>query len=195
MNSDHPILILAVASLLTSAVALGELANHAEINASGQQVKGVIMLNQAAGDSHQQVNTRLVSAGHQASTRVNITQRQAAPTPEQQAQDAGAHIRGPAFSRGTGVLGVNQGAGYANQQINAVRIELGSLPDSLDDVSLAQSVAPSSLDSGTVASQTGQRVISIDDQAFADSRGVVQLNQSAGVGNRMVNNLGIRVME
>lgn len=69
------------------------------------------------------------------------------------------------------------------------------MPESLDDSGLAMSAAPSSLNSGAVAPQSGQRQVSIDDQAFADSRGVVQLNQSAGVGNRMVNNLGIRIMD
>lgn len=45
------------------------------------------------------------------------------------------------------------------------------------------------------AAGTGQRQISIDDQAFADSRGVVQPNQSAGAGSHMVNSLGIRIMD
>ncbi|MFO7704534.1 MAG: hypothetical protein R6V43_05275 [Halopseudomonas sp.] len=44
------------------------------------------------------------------------------------------------------------------------------------------------------AAGTGQRQISIDDQAFADTRGAVQLNQSAGAGNHMVNSLGMRIM-
>ncbi|PPA00574.1 adhesin, partial [Pseudomonas sp. MWU12-2312b] len=33
------------------------------------------------------------------------------------------------------------------------------------------------------------------DQAFTGSRGVIQLNQSAGVGNRMANTFSVRVAD
>jgi hypothetical protein len=68
-------------------------------------------------------------------------------------------------------------------------------PEGLDDSALAQqSVAPSTT-SGTVEPQSSERFVAIDEGAFGSSRGVVQLNQSAGVGNRSINNLAIRVAE
>ena len=108
--------------------------------------------------------------------------------------DARATIGGSSFANSRGVVGVNQGAGSGNQQINAMRIASG-LPQGLDDSALAQqSVRPSSI-SGAAEPQSGERIVSVDDSAFGSSRGVVQLNQSAGVGNRSINSLGIRITE
>ena len=92
------------------------------------------------------------------------------------------------------MLGINQSAGIGNQQINALRMA-SSLAQGLDDSALAhQSVVPSN-PSGAVEPQSGERLVAIDADAFGSSRGVVQLNQSAGVGNRSINSLGIRVTE
>ncbi|MNG94318.1 hypothetical protein D3C79_533250 [compost metagenome] len=41
----------------------------------------------------------------------------------------------------------------------------------------------------------GHRQVTTSDQAFTASRGVIQLNQSAGVGNRTANTLSIRVAD
>jgi hypothetical protein len=65
----------------------------------------------------------------------------------------------------------------------------------LDDSVLAQQSVMPSVISGAVGPQSGERIASVDDRAFSSSRGVVQLNQSAGIGNRSINNLGIRVSE
>lgn len=182
-------------SLLSSAAALGDAAFHADIQSSGQGYNGVVMLNQSAGIDQQQANAGVLSAGSQSQGQISITQTRDTIADQPLGIDASARISGDAFSQGNGVLGINQSAGIGNQHINAFRIEIGSMPESLDDSGLAQNAAPSSINSGVVAPQSGQRLVSIDDQAFAESRGVVQLTQSAGVGNRMVNNLGIRIME
>lgn len=195
MNFPNLVIAVAIGLLLGSAAALGEMAVKADIQSSGKGYNGVMMLNQAAGSGQQQVNARAVGAGDSTETRINVEQARGSLAGEHLLLDASARIRGDAFSQGNGVLGVNQSAGIGNQQINAFRIGLGSMPESLDDSGLAQSAAPSSINSGAVAPQSGQRQISIDDQAFAESRGVVQLNQSAGAGNRMVNSLGIRIMD
>lgn len=197
MNSANLIVAVAITSLLGSATALGEMAFNADIQSSGKGYNGVVMINQAAGDSQQQANARAIAAGDHPQTRITVKQTSDPISADQLQLDASARIGGDAFSQGSGVLGINQSAGIGTQQINAFRVDVGSsMPESLDDSGLAQSAALSSINSGVVAPQSGgQRQVSIDDQAFADSRGVVQLNQSAGVGNRMVNNLGIRVMD
>ncbi|WP_339648340.1 adhesin [Halopseudomonas pelagia] len=195
MNSSNLVIAVAVGLLLGSAAALGEMAVNADIQSSGKGYSGVVMINQAAGTDQQQVNARALAIGDRAEIRIKVEQTRDIIAEEHLLLDASAQIRGDSFSQGNGVLGVNQSAGSGNQQINAFRIEFGSMPESLDDGGLAQSVAPSSINSGAEAPQSGRRVISIDDQAFADSRGVVQLNQSAGAGNRMVNSLGIRIMD
>ncbi len=186
---------LFLVSALCSQMLLAEPAMQASasIQQSAEGYQGNLMLNQAAGDAQQQANARAIAIGRQAGAETQVRQyNQQSADPA--AIDATAHIGGSSFAGNQGVTGVNQGAGSGNQQINALRIAVG-LPQGLDDSALAQqSVAPSGL-SGAAEPQSGQRVVSIDDAAFGNSRGVVQLNQSAGVGNRSINSLGIRVTE
>lgn len=166
----------------------------ATINSSGAGYSGTLMLNQASGDQHQQVNARAIAPSAMPKVRVE-QQRDALPAGQVPA-DMQAGIHGNAFSGGSGVLGINQSAGVANQQINGFRLGAGARPESLDDSSLAQTTALSPIsNSAEGPREAGDRLVEIDDQAFTGSRGVVQLNQAAGVGNRMVNNLGIRILE
>jgi hypothetical protein len=167
---------------------------NARIDASAQRQQGNLMLNQAAGQQHQQANARAIAARSTAGASTRIEQLQDQPLANEDPLGANASIAGASFSHSSGVLGVNQSAGRSNQQINAFRMTSSAL-EGLDDSVLAQqSVTPSSI-SGAVGPQSGERVVSVDDRAFGSSRGVVQLNQSAGVGNRSINNLGIRVAE
>ena len=182
-------------SALCSQMLLAEPAMQASasIDQSGQSFQGNLMFNQAAGDAQQQANARAIAAGQHAKAQTSVNQIN-----DQSANvtgiNANASIDGSSFARSLGIVGVNQGAGSGNQQINAMRIASGS-PQGVDDSVLAQqSVSPASL-SGATEPQSGGRVVSIDDAAFGNSRGVVQLNQSAGVGNRSINSLGIRISE
>ncbi|MDN5401295.1 MAG: adhesin, partial [Pseudomonas sp.] len=107
--------------------------------------------------------------------------------------NAKAAIQGNSFSSGNGVLGINQSAGANNQSINAVRISLNPGPQSIDDsVLLQQNTTTLATDSGLTPT-TGSRQVVTSDQAFTGSRGVTQVNQSAGVGNRVANTLGITI--
>ena len=170
----------------------------ASINQSGQNFQGNMMVNQAAGDNQQQANARALAVGSganaQAATATNVLQNNQNSPADPAGIDASASIGGSSFANSQGVLGINQGAGSGNQQINAMRIATG-VPHGLDDSALAQqSVMPSNL-SGAAEPQSGERIVSVDDSAFGNSRGVVQLNQSAGVGNSSINSLGIRITE
>ena len=167
--------------------------NNAHIGNSGQDYRGNLMVNQASGNWQQQANSRAIAIGRDSQTNVT-TQQQLDALPASAAGNATAAIEGAAFSRGNGILGVNQGAGIGNQQINAVRLQQGVAAQSLDDGELAQSASLSPL-SGTAESLAGSRLVVTDDRAFSGSRGVVQLNQSAGVGNQSANSFGIRVVE
>ena len=184
-----------ILSALCSQMLLAEpgMQANASVSQSGQSARGNLMLNQAAGDNQQQANARALAIGEHASAQTNVSQSNDQSSNPAEIQ-ASASIGGSSFARSQGITGVNQGAGSGNQQINALRIAVGS-PQGLDDSALAQqSVTPSNL-SGTAEPQSGQRVVSMDDAAFESSRGVVQLNQSAGVGNRSINSLGIRMTE
>ncbi|MFF7110245.1 adhesin [Pseudomonas sichuanensis] len=188
----HSLLILAT---LCSAPAFAQspVVDTAIIDSSASQYLGNMAVNQAAGDFQQQTNARALANGHSANATTQIRQR--LQTTVDPARDSRASIQGDAFSRGSGVLGVNQSAGASTQQANALRISISAQPQSLDDsVLLQQNVALRNTSDAT-DSAPGYRQVNTSDQAFTGSRGVIQLNQSAGVGNRMANTLSVRVAE
>ncbi|WP_397453513.1 adhesin [Pseudomonas sp. NA-150] len=167
--------------------------NNAEIDSSGQQYQGNAAVNQAAGDQQQQANARAIAIGPNASANTQIRQRlhnAADPT-----IDAKATISGNSFSNGSGILGVNQSAGASNQQANAVHIAISAQPQSLDDSVLKQQNVTLLNSSGSTNPTPGSRQIATSDQAFTGSRGVIQVNQSAGVGNQTANILSVRVSD
>lgn len=170
-----------------------QVSNQALISSSGVGYNGALSVNQAAGDFQQQSNARALADGLDTSASIKQTQHMSIKSLDQ-AQDASASIQSSAFSAGSGALGVNQSAGAGTQQANAMSISVGSGPISLDDTMLAQSIAVSQV-SEAVGSTTGERRVVTDNSAFVGSRGVVQLNQSAGVGNQMANSLSIRVAD
>ncbi|QJI29307.1 adhesin [Pseudomonas sp. ADAK18] len=162
--------------------------NKAQIDNSGQQYGGVASVNQAAGNQQQQINSRSITVGGQSSGA--LTQK--LDSKADPSLNAKAAIQGSSFSNGNGVLGVNQSAGANNQSINAVRISINAGPQSIDDSVLSQQNVTLSPNSGPT-STTGSRQVVTSDQAFTGSRGVVQVNQSAGVGNRVANTLNLQL--
>ncbi|WP_069864852.1 MULTISPECIES: adhesin [Pseudomonas] len=185
--------VLFLMPLLAQAGGIAQVQDRAVIDDSVRQYQGNFSVNQAAGEQQQQINSRALAIGNQAHTSTAQHQQLELINPDP-SLDASSSIRGHAF-QGSGILGVNQGAGLGNQQINALRITVSNTathPQSLDDSDLAQSVALFR-NSGSPVGSPGQRVVSTDDRAFAGSGGVVQVNQSAGVGNQTYNNLSIRV--
>ncbi|MBX4135173.1 adhesin [Pseudomonas sp. S5F11] len=177
---------LLLLALLGSASAMAD--NNAVINNSGKDYRGNFSINQAAGNQQQQANNRAVTLGGQATT-VNIQRLDGQVDPSLNAKAA---IQGASFINGNGMLGVNQAAGANNQTVNAVRISVNPGPQSIDDSVLLQQNTTQLTDSGLTPT-TGSRLVVTSDQAFTGSRGVIQVNQSAGVGNRMANTLGITI--
>ncbi|MBD9600168.1 hypothetical protein DFS28_105138 [Pseudomonas sp. 478] len=167
--------------------------DNANIDGSGAQYQGNLGVNQAAGDLQQQANARAIAVGHGASATTQIRQR--LRTVVDPRIDARSSIQGNSFSHGNGVLGVNQSAGASNQQANALRISIGTQPQSIDDSVLRQQNVTLITNSDPTDSAPGYRQVATSDQAFTGSRGVIQLNQSAGVGNRTANTLSVRVTD
>jgi hypothetical protein len=167
--------------------------NNANIDDSGMRYQGNLSVNQAAGDQQQQANARAIAIGHGASATTQIRQR--LRTHVDPAIDAQSSIKGDSFSHGNGVLGVNQSAGASNQQANALRISTSEQPQSIDDSVLMQQNVTLLYNSDPSDSAPGYRQVTTSDQAFTGSRGVIQVNQSAGVGNRMANTLSVRVVD
>ncbi|MBV4455918.1 MULTISPECIES: adhesin [Pseudomonas] len=178
---------LLILALLGSASVMAD--NTAVINNSGEAYKGNLMINQAAGKQLQMINNRAVALGGQATTRSVQTMNGKVDL----SLNARAAIEGASFTDGNGMLGVNQSAGAHNQSVNAVRISINPGPQSIDDsVLLQQNTTTLATDSGLTPT-TGSRQVVTSDQAFTGSRGVIQVNQSAGVGNRVANTLGITI--
>ncbi|WP_415756150.1 adhesin [Pseudomonas sp. LT1P18] len=167
--------------------------NNADIDGSGTQYQGNLAVNQAAGDLQQQANARAIAVGHGAAATTEIRQRMRSVIDPR--IDARSSIQGDSFSHGNGALGVNQSAGASNQQANAMRISIGTQPQSIDDSVLRQQNVALIINSDPTDSAPGYRQVATSDQAFTGSRGVIQLNQSAGVGNRTANTLSVRVMD
>ena len=190
----HTLLILATLCS-TSAFAQSPVPviNNADINSSGSRYQGNLSVNQAAGDQQQQANARAFAVGPGASATTLIRQR--LNTPAAPAMDARSSIQGNAFSNGSGALGVNQSAGANTQQANALRISLSAQPQSIDDSVLMQQNVTLFNNSDPADTPSGHRQVTTSDQAFTGGRGVIQLNQSAGGGNRMANTLSIRVAD
>jgi hypothetical protein len=175
------------------ALAQGPVINNADIDSSGMRYQGNLSVNQAAGDQQQQANARAIAIGHHATASTQI--RQKLRTVVDPTIDAQSTIKGNSFSNGTGILGVNQSAGASNQQANAVRISISAQPQSIDDSVLKQQNVALLYNSDPTDSAPGYRQVATGDQAFTGSRGVIQLNQSAGVGNRTANTLSVRVAD
>jgi hypothetical protein len=76
-----------------------------------------------------------------------------------------------------------------------LRISISAQPQTIDDSVLLQQNVALINNSDATASAPGYRQITTSDQAFTGSRGVIQLNQSAGVGNRTANTLSVRVAD
>lgn len=167
--------------------------NNANIQSSGTQYRGNFNVNQAAGDQQQQANVRAIAIGTEATATTSVNQR--INTPANPSMNATASIGGTSFSNGNGVLGVNQGAGANNQMANVMRISISAAPQAVDDSALSQQNVALLPGSGATGTPIGSRQVVTSDQAFTGSRGVIQVNQSAGVGNRMANTLSIRVAD
>lgn len=167
--------------------------NNADIQNSGARYNGNFGVNEAAGDQQQQANVRAIAIGTEASATTSVIQK--ITTPANPSMNATATIGGNSFTNGNGVLGVNQGAGANNQMANAMRISISAVPQAIDDSVLSQQNVALLPNSGATGTPTGSRQVVTSDQAFTGSRGVIQVNQSAGVGNRMANTLSIRVAD
>ncbi|MDU9027783.1 hypothetical protein [Pseudomonas mediterranea] len=167
--------------------------SSATLQDSGSRYTGNFNVNQAAGDRTQQTNTRAIAIGTEAQASPQVRQR--LDTPADPSMNATARIGGSSFSNGNGVLGVNQSAGANNQMANVMRVGISARPQSIDDSALSQQNVALLPNSGATGAPTGSRQVVTSDQAFTGSRGVIQVNQSAGVGNRMANTLSIRVAD
>lgn len=150
-------------------------------------VHGRLAVNMAAGDSNAQMNAGALAInqdGGIAAAQVNMLQ--AMGSIRATAPDLSVAIIGErAFVNSSGALSVNQASGVGNTQANGMAIAMG-----FDVVAASESMLSATAPGVTLvglARSTNFKAASISDTAFQGSRGLVQINQSAGSGNSSAN--------
>ena len=165
--------------------------------AAARGAQGRIAVNQAAGAGNAQVNLGAIASsdGGQGVVGVQALQRPRAGVRE---RDAAARIHDRAFASSQGVLSVNQVAGSGNAQANLFMVGQGPQGvvaagahgatgiTGIDDAALADVAGDATTPEGAVAPSWRREAVIADD-AFRGSQGVVQVNQTAGVGNSSTN--------
>ena len=144
-------------------------------------IRGAMGVNMVAGNNNQQGNLAAIALSGPAI--VQFSQQNQSTTNLNGNQSVA--ILGSALSQSQGLVGINQGAGEANQQLNAFAL---SLDDSgigvVTDINLSTSVAKTP--SGKVPPNTTTSIY-LGDIALTGSKGVIQVNQVTGQGNQAVN--------
>ena len=155
-------------------------------NGAAVGVSGVLGVNQAAGVNNAQANSTVVANGGSLTAGTSSTNQQALVTTPTGA--ASAAIQGNAFSGTSGLTQVNQASGAGNLQRNATVIVTG---DASGVASVSDTALSAAISKGGPAGRDNLndqfRTASISGDAFRGASGVVQVNQSAGIGNVTAN--------
>lgn len=179
---------------LLAVLAMPLLAQAQSLDASridGQAARGaqgLVAVNLAAGAGNAQTNLQAIAIADRGAGTVLALQRVDAGSADPH-RDAQARLGGDAFGGMTGVLAINQAAGSANAQANLLAVgpnALAGFVQQVDDLALAGSAAPADPAAMSVA-PSALREARIDPGAIASPQGVVQINQTAGVGNASAN--------
>lgn len=105
-----------------------------------------------------------------------------------------ARISDGAFSNGSGVFSINQASGLGNAQANGVSIGVGRTVRQMSDMELGQSVTiPAALKDKMQQNGSRNREAVVGERTFSGTRGIVQVNQSAGTGNATANGFSLNV--
>lgn len=149
-------------------------------------VTGALGVNQAAGVNNAQANSGVIANGGGLTAGASSTNQQALVTTTTGA--ASAAIQGNAFSGTSGLTQVNQASGAGNLQRNATVIVTG---DASGVASVSDTALSAAISKGGPAGRDNLndqfRTASISGDAFRGASGVVQVNQSVGIGNVTAN--------
>lgn len=149
------------------------------------QVHGALSVNQAAGDSNAQSNSRAIAVTQDGGVAIAYTiDGQSVDMSQAVMPDvAVSRISDRAFNGTSGLISINQASGVSNIQLNAFAIAM-SINAELSDSTLADthSDAPVIAPDNALPVNT-TREAHIDDTSFVGASGIVQLNQISGTGN------------
>jgi hypothetical protein len=152
---------------------------------------GVLEVNETAGSGNAQANVTVLTRGS-GKTTTSITQH---------ASGAGvakstATISDAAFSGASGMLQINQSAGFGNAQVNAADLRIGVTSAEMNDAELAKAALPVQVHLTSDSSQkTGSNAVSSARTALSNTRGLVQVNQSAGSNNSTSNTFLLQLQQ
>lgn len=155
-------------------------------------VQGAINVNIAAGNSNLQSNSGVIAMGDYALAN-NIVVQVVSSNNRLAPEQATAVIKDEALSQAVGWISVNQAAGQENVQSNTLSVALGIRGSTLNSESLGQVQSRTQEPTDESDDATSERRVAIEDSAFSGSRGVIQVNQSAGMGNVTGNHVGVRM--
>ncbi|OJA05166.1 hypothetical protein [Halomonas sp. QHL1] len=155
-------------------------------------VQGAINVNMASGYGNLQSNSGVIAMGDYALAN-NIVVQIATSNNRLEPQQASAVIKDQALNQAVGWISVNQAAGQANVQSNTLSVALGIRGSSLTSESLSQVLSSKQESMEDAEGNASSGRVEIEESAFAGSRGVIQVNQSAGMGNATGNHVGIRM--
>ena len=169
---------------LFAAEEYGYLNDSVITNNALSNIKGILGVNQAAGNFNLQANVRAISDFPDGVTAAEISQLDLL-NDATSADISVASIREGAFRNTVGLLSVNQASGVGNAEANSILISPNIDQEEISDDFLAQAsldVIPSS-GRGSSNSSDSFRTVNVDETAFLGVKGVLQLNQAAGAHN------------
>ena len=148
--------------------------------------RGRNVVNMAAGEANAQQNAAAIALNPNGVANVGLFSQQNLHQNSSMVPGLSVSgIGGNAFTNTVGALSINQTSGSGNAQVNGMAIGIG-----LDVNVMSESMLSNmSTGAGLAAHEPdgGTRSATIADSAFTGSRGLVQVNQSAGSGNSTAN--------
>ena len=154
---------------------------------------GRIATNQAAGEGNAQANIAVFAVSGTGFAQAQAALRQQArASGGARSRSAQVWMGADALGGSHGLVSINQAAGGGNTQTNLFILESGPVAATVDDGTLARN-ASAQTPEWTGEASTFRREARIDGGALAGSTGVVQVNQSAGVGNSIANVIALRL--
>ncbi len=148
-----------------------------------KEASGIAGINIASGDNHIQSNMWII--GVESYNRGFITQEVCISNLPNETIDL---IEDNAFSGVKGIFSVNQASGSGSAEANLVFF---STEEKVNTSTLDQNVAKIKNNS----LYHGEFLDIISDSAFSGAKGIVQVNQSAGVGNAIANAFHLNLNE
>lgn len=168
---------------------------------SGNQLAGVLSVNQEAGNMNQQANIRsiavAVAGGGLGVVMLDISTSQELRNNTLLLRNTGARDVSitNSFNDGTGIVGINQAAGNMNQQLTVVAIGIGLQvgPDAvhIGDAQLGQ-IGTEADNSLTEEGTQGPRQNELSN-SFNGFSGIAQISQTTGDMNRTTQVIGVSV--